>query len=322
MGVDLGPIAPRIQVTLDSLRGRTIIVDGNIELYQFLSILRLPNGSPLRDSKGRVTSHLHGVVFRTTRLICDYGIKPIFVFDGMPPSLKSQEIERRREARRRAEVEFDAAKRRGGIERAWSKAVMTARLTRDMIKETKVFLTLLGIPYVQAPSEGEAQAAAMVNAGLGWAVGGKDFDSLLFGAPRMVRYITISGKEFLPSKGTFKSLRPEIFKLTTLLETTPLTRPQLIDAAILIGTDYNAGVRGIGPKRAAMLIRKHGRLEDLPTHLVSQLPQDYEAIRDVFLNPDVDPNMHPKKRKHDEEALVSRDGGWQTLILRQALGVI
>jgi len=182
VGVLLTPIAVRHPTTLEALHGRTIAIDGNLELYQFLSIMRTRDGTPLQDSQGRITSHLNGLVFRTTRLIADYEIHPVFVFDGPPPELKWAEIRKRREVREKSQREYQAAVASGDTATAWSKAVMTSRLTRPMVDEAKTLLGLLGIPWIQAPSEGEAQAAFLARRGDAWAAGSKDYDSLLFGA--------------------------------------------------------------------------------------------------------------------------------------------
>ena len=184
MGVHLTPIIVRHSTTLEALRGHTIAVDGNLELYQFLSIMRTRDGQPLQDARGRITSHLNGLAFRTTRLIADYNIRPVFVFDGPPPELKRDEIRRRREAREKSQRDYEAAVAAGDTATAWSKAVMTSRLTRPMVEEAKTLLQMLGIPWVQAPSEGEAQAAFLARRGDVWAAGSKDYDSLLFGAPK------------------------------------------------------------------------------------------------------------------------------------------
>src|SRR5204862_7904149 len=172
---------------------------------------------------------------------------------GKPPELKAAEIARRRAVRRRYEAERDEALRAGDEARAYSKATMTSRLTREMVDEARHLLGLLGIPTVQAPSEAEAQAAHMARSGGAWAAGSKDYDSLLFGAPRVVRFLTISGKEFLPSRGTFRPIVPELIELDRFLQTLGITREQLVDVAILIGTDFNPGVKGIGPKKALKL---------------------------------------------------------------------
>jgi flap endonuclease-1 len=271
------------------LRGRSISVDGNLELYQFLSIMRTRDGTPLQDSKGRTTSHLNGLAFRTTRLIADYDIRPVFVFDGPPPDLKQEEIRKRREIREKSRQEYEAALAAGDTATAWSKAVMTSRLTRPMVEEAKTLLTLLGIPWIQAPSEGEAQAAFASQEGLTWATGSKDYDSLLFGAPRLVRFLAVASTEFLPTRGRSRAVPPEVLDLEENLRALRLTREQLIDAAILIGTDFNPGVRGIGPKTAVRLLREHGSLESLPLETRRAIPDRVDAIREFFLHPPVAP---------------------------------
>src|SRR6266571_8195494 len=248
MGVLLTPITVRHPTSLDALRGRTIAVDGNLELYQFLSIMRTRDGQPLQDSKGRITSHLNGLAFRTTRFLADYDIHPVFVFDGRPPDLKRKEIQKRIEAREKSQREYNAAVAAGDTATAWSKAVMTSRLTRTMVDEAKTLLTLIGIPWVQAPSEGEAQAAFLAHRGDVWAAGSKDYDSLLFGAPRLLRFLAVASSEFLPSAGRSRAVPPELLDLEENIRLLGLSREQLIDVAILVGTDFDEGVKGIGPK--------------------------------------------------------------------------
>ncbi|HKZ89250.1 MAG TPA: flap endonuclease-1 [Thermoplasmata archaeon] len=287
MGVNLTPIVIRHETTLEGLRGRSIAIDGNLELYQFLSVMRLRDGSPLQDATGRITSHLNGLVFRTTRLVADYDIRPVFVFDGPPPELKRAEIEKRRAAREKSQRAYEAALAAGDRATAWSKAVMTSRLTREMVGEAKTLLTYLGIPWVQAPSEGEAQAAFLARRGNVWAAGSKDYDSLLFGAPRLVRFLAIRGREFLPSRGRSRDVPPEVLDLDENLTTLGLTREQLIDAAILVGTDFNEGVKGIGPKTAVKQIREWGSLDGAPAEVRGRLPENLDAIRKLFLDPPV-----------------------------------
>ena len=285
MGVVLTPIVASRTLALDDLRGRSLAVDGNGELYQFLALIRLRDGTPLGDSKGRITSHLAGLFYRTTRLIADYRLDLVFVFDGRPPALKAAEIERRRTTRQRYEAEHAQAVREGDLARAYSKATMTSRLTRDMVAEARELLRLMGIPAVEAPGEGEAQAAAMAREGHVWAAASKDYDSLLFGAPRLLRFLTLSGKEFLPSRGTFRPIVPELVELDRLLDELRISREQLVDLAILVGTDFNEGIKGIGPKKALKLVQQHGRLEAMPEY-IDQLG-DVGAVRRIFLEPDV-----------------------------------
>ncbi len=305
MGVVLTPIIVKQVLSLADLRGRTFAVDGNNVLYQFLALIRTRDGSPLRDPRGRTTSHLAGLLYRTTRLITDHAIQLVFVFDGAPPALKRAELDARRAIRDAAEVERERALAAGDLETAFAKAVSSSRLTRDMVAEAKELLGILGVPWVQAPSEGEAQAAKLVRDGQAWAVNSRDYDSLLFGAPRLLRYLTISGSEYLPSRGVARPLEPELIVLEDLLKHLELTREQLVDLAILVGTDFNAGVKGIGPVKAAKLLREVSSLEGVPPEVREKLPEDVDAIRQLYLEPEVQEVEVPSPGALDEDALVA-----------------
>jgi flap endonuclease-1 len=285
LGVNLTPIMIKKVLGLRDLKGRSLAVDANNYLYQFLSLIRTPDGTPLTDSHGNVTSHLAGLLYRSSRLIYEFNIELIFVFDGKPPALKEQEIKKRQAQRTKAFHEWQEALRTRDYPRAFSKAVTSSRLTSSMVEDAKTLLTLLGIPYVQAPSEGEAQAAFMAKEGDVWGASSKDYDSLLFGAPRLLRFLTIHGQEYLPSKGVGRPLEPELITLVQLLSHLKLTRAQLVDLAILVGTDFNQGAAGIGPKTALKLISQYGRIEKLPTALKQEIPPQYEAVRDIYLRP-------------------------------------
>lgn len=289
MGVNLTPVVIRHATSLEALRGRTVAVDGNLELYQFLSIMRMRDGRPLMDAQGHVTSHLNGLLFRTTRLLTDFSIRPVFVFDGPPPEIKRAEIAKRREAREKARREREEALARGDLGTAWSKAVSSTRLTRDMTEDAKALLTYLGIPWVQAPSEGEAEAAFLARRGDVWAASSKDYDSLLFGAPRLVRFLAVSSSEFLPSQGRSRFVPPETIDLEENLQHLGLTREQLVDAALLVGTDFFDGVRGFGPKTAVKRIREWGSLERAPAEVREKMPPNLPEIRAFFLDPPVRP---------------------------------
>ena len=303
MGVLLTPIIQKQEKTLDELRGRSFAVDGFITLHEFLALIRDRSGRPLTDEHGNVTSHLVGLAFRTTRLISDYDMNLVFVFDGKPPVLKRGEIKTRREARHKAEDEYAEAVERGDMKEAFSKAVMTGRITHQGLEDTKHLLDLLGIPWVQAPSEGEAQAAYMAMRGDVWASNSKDYDSLLFGAPRLVRFLSISGSEWLPSKGKARRVLPELIELDSFLGYHGITRAQLIDMGILIGTDFNKGIKGIGPKTALKLIKKHGSLEELPAKIRVKLPKTVDQIRDLYMNPEVTSEYSVERGELQEEAL-------------------
>jgi len=286
VGVLLTPIIVKQTLSLEALHGALLAIDGNGELYQFLALIRLRDGTPLRDSTGRITSHLSGLFYRTTRLIADYALKPVFVFDGAPPPLKTAELQRRRAIRQRYEHEHAEALQSGDYASAYSKATMTSRLTREMVAEARELLRLLGIPTVQAPSEAEAQAAHMAASGRVWAAASKDYDSLLFGATRLLRFLTISGKEFLPSQGVSRPIVPELIELDRLQDALHIDREQLVDLAILVGTDFNDGIKGIGPKKALKLVQEHGRIEQMPDE-IRHAVGDVDEIRRIYLAPPV-----------------------------------
>jgi len=303
MGVNLTPIILKHVSSLQNLKGKSFAVDANNYLYQFLALIRMPDGTPLKDSKGNITSHLTGLIFRTTRLMHDYKMRLIFVFDGKPPELKTEEIIKRREIRDKATKEWKEALKAGDYAAAFSKAIVTSRLTRPMIDDSKHLLNLLGIPFVQAPSEAEAQAAHIAAKGDVWAASSKDYDSLLFGTPRLLRFLTITGKEYLPSKGTSRPLKPELIILQEFLEKHNITRKQLIDLAILVGTDFNQGIKGIGPKTALKLIKTHTKLENMPDKIKTKLPTNYQRVRKVFLEPDVSENYNISYGELQEEEI-------------------
>jgi flap endonuclease-1 len=287
MGVLLTPIVVKDAITLADLRGKQLAVDANGELYQFLALIRLPDGTPLKDTQGRVTSHLSGLFFRTTRLIADFGMQLMFVFDGRPPVEKTAEIARRRAVRERYEVEAAAARHAGDFARAYSKSTMTSRLTAEMIGDAKELLRLMGLPVVQAPSEAEAQAAHMARRGDVWAAASKDYDALLFGAPRLVRFLTISGREFLPAQRSSRPITPESIDLQRMLDALEITRAQLIDLGLLVGTDFHPGVNGIGPKKALALVRRHGAIDHMPSTVRDAFDADLNRLRQIYLAPDV-----------------------------------
>ena len=305
MGVYLTPIiVNRKKVPFEYFSGRRIAFDANNELYQFLALIRQPDGRYFSDSKGRPTSHLMGLFYRTTRLT-EYGIFPIFVFDGKPHPLKLRELDERKKLKEKAEREWLEALFRGDLPTAWRKAIQTSRLTSEMIKEAKELLDLMGIPWVQAPSDAEAQAAYIVRKGDAFAVCSRDWDSLLYGTNYLVRYLTISGTEFLPSKGIIKPLEPEIIDLMELLSMLKITREQLIDIAILVGTDYNEGVEGIGPKRALEIIRKYGTIENAVKRGVIKINEDYNTVRKIFLEPEVTDDYQIEWNKPDKDGIIS-----------------
>ena len=285
MGVNLSDLVPATPRALKDFAGRAIAVDAFNALYQFLAIIRQPDGTPLMDRQGRVTSHLSGIVYRTTNLLA-VGIRPIFVFDGAPPQRKGRTIEARGEVKVRAEREWRDALLKGDIERARTKAMQTSRVTGDLIGQSRRLLGFLGVPCVQAPAEGESQASHMAAKGDAWATASQDYDSFLFGSPVLVRNLALSGRRKLPRKDVYVDVHPEQADLAATLAKLGLTREQLVDLAILIGTDYNEGIKGIGPKKALALMRRTGNIEYVLEEEGKEI-EDVDAIRELFLNPAV-----------------------------------
>lgn len=302
MGVDLSDIITSEQQRLEDFKGRRIAIDAFNTIYQFLAIIRQPNGTPLRDSRGRTTSHLSGLIYRTTSLL-QLGIEPVFVFDGRPPRLKSRTVEERRSARERAKKEWIEALEEGDIQKARAKAQASSRLSEEIVDQSKKLLYYLGVPTIQAPGEGEAQASMMAMRGDVWAAASQDFDSILFGTPLLIRNLTITGKRKLPRKQVYVDVQPEMVRLDFTLQQLGITREQLVDLSILVGTDFNAGVKGIGPKSALSLIKKHRSLDRVLEEEGFEIPE-YEEIREIFLHPDVITEYSLEWREADEEAVV------------------
>jgi flap endonuclease-1 len=305
LGVNLRVLIPKTKVDFKSLSGKSVAIDAYNTLYQFLAIIRQPDGTPLKDRSGRITSHLSGLLYRTANLV-EMGIKVAYVFDGVPPALKEVEIKRRAKVKAEALVKYERALKEGKVEEARSYAQMTSRLKDYMAEDSKRLLTELGVPWIQAPSEGEAQAAYLTMKGATDYCGSQDYDSLLFGATALVRNVTISGRRKIPRKNVYVEVVPEIMKLDHVLKELEITRQQLIDVAILVGTDFNPdGVKGIGPKTALKLIKKHGSVEEAVTELEdAEFPAEPKKIREIFLNPKVTDNYRLDWGEPDVDGVV------------------
>lgn len=305
MGVNLRDLVPKTIVTLESLGGKSVAIDAYNALYQFLAIIRQPDGTPLKDSTGKVTSHLSGLFYRTANLI-ELGIKVVYVFDGIPPTLKEVEIKRRAKVKEEALVKYEKAMSEGKVEEARSYAQATSRLKDYMADDAKKLLKLMGLPWLQAPSEGEAQAAHLTKRGDTDYCASQDYDSLLFGAPILMRNVTISGRRKLPKKDVYIDVVPEIVDLNQTLKELGITYEQLVDIGILVGTDFNPeGVKGMGPKTALKLIKEHGTIENALSHIENaEFPVEPQRIREIFLNPKVTENYHLEWQQPDENGII------------------
>lgn len=251
MGVALRELVERKEIKLEDLKGKTIAIDAWNTLYQFLATIRTQTGD-LLTYHGHVTSHLIGLFNRSAALL-RAGIKPVFVFDGEAPELKAEEIGRRTKAKAEAREKYKEAKEAGRVEEMRKYAARTIRVTDTMLEDVQKLIELMGLPWVQAPAEGEAQAAFMVQQGDVWAVGSQDYDSLVHGGKRLVQNLAVS------SRRAGKVVQPALIELPALLKAHNIKQDQLIALAMLIGTDYNPkGIKGIGPKTALKLVKEHG----------------------------------------------------------------
>ncbi|MCS7118641.1 MAG: flap endonuclease-1 [Archaeoglobaceae archaeon] len=301
MGADIGEILEKEEVELSAFSGKIIAIDAFNTLYQFLSTIRQPDGTPLRDSNGRITSHLSGILYRVTNMF-EIGIKPVFVFDGDPPEFKKTEIDERKKKRVEAEEKWIIAIQTGE-EYGKKYAQASAKIDDFIIESSKKLLKYLGIPFVQAPSEGEAQAALMVARGDADYVGSQDYDSILFGSPRLARNLAITGKRKLPGKNIYVDVNPEIIILSENLKRLGISREQLIDIAILSGTDYNEGIKGIGVKKAYNYVKTYGDIFKVFKVLKTEI-ENAEAIRNFFLNPIVKEDYRLEFREVDKEKVI------------------
>lgn len=305
MGVNFKDLIPKTPVKLEDLSGKIIAIDAYNALYQFLSIIRQPDGTPLKDSTGKITSHLSGLFYRTSNLI-EMGLKPIYVFDGESPALKASEIERRKQVKVQAVASYEKAVATGDTAKMRTYAQATTSMKDYMLDDSQKLLDLMGLPWIQAPSEGEAQAAHMTKRGTADYCTSQDYDSLLFGAPKLLRNVTISGKRKLPSKNIYIDIVPEVVELSKTLSFCNITYEQLIDVGILIGTDFNPdGIKGLGPKTALKLIKEHGTIEKALPHIKNAtFPVEPKQIREIFLKPKVTDNYKLEWKTPNADGII------------------
>lgn len=252
------PVAKKI--TLRNLTSKRIAIDAFNSLYQFLSTIRQPDGKPLKDFNGNVTSHLSGLYYRTLNLI-ESDLRPVYVFDGPPHELKLNTIKERREKRDQARKKMEQAQDDLDDIEAKKFAQATSRLTSQMIEESKELLEYMGIPWIEAIHDGEGEAARLINNGNVWASASQDYDSLLFGAKRLIRNLNINRKRKV--KNRVVEVNIEFFLCEKVLEHLNITQDQLVDIGILVGTDFYKGIFGVGEKTALNLIKKHGSIEQI-----------------------------------------------------------
>ncbi|MEM4716852.1 MAG: flap endonuclease-1, partial [Candidatus Caldarchaeum sp.] len=307
MGVRLGDIIPDSAVektSLKGLSGKTIALDAYNILYQFIATIRGPDGRALMDRRGRVTSHLSGLFFRTLNFLQE-NVKPVYVFDGRPPEMKRMTVEKRAVARRTAGQLYEEALEAGDVEAARRYAQRAASLERYMVESSVDLLKAMGVPYVMAPAEGEAQAAFMAAKGVVYASGSQDMDSLLFGSPRLVRNLSVVGRRKLPRRNEYVVVEPEIIHLDKLLTSLGISRDQLIDIGLLVGTDYSPPVKGVGPKTALKIIKEHGSLEKALEADAVVVDFDHAAVKKLFQQPSVTEDYRIEFREISDDGVIS-----------------
>jgi flap endonuclease-1 len=312
MAVDLSKLVSKRKLAFEELSNTVIAIDAYNVLYQFLSIIRQPDGTPLTDSKGNVTSHLSGIFYRTIELV-GYNIKPIYVFDGLPSMLKQKTIEARMQRRNAAYEAWQEAVRKGDVQAARTHAQASTRVDKWIVESSKALLDRMGIAYINAPSEGEAQASFMCRAGTVYAAASQDYDTLLFGSPRVVRNLTFSGRRKLPKKDIYINVEPEMVDFKDTLQSLGISHRQLIWLGIMLGTDYNEGIKGVGPKTALKLAKTAKSIEEVKKQIKDKFNTEFELdikeVEELFTKPEI-----KELGKEDVEKLLDKKGSGPELI--------
>lgn len=306
MGVNIREITKSKEIQISDLSNKILAVDSYNQLYQFLTTIRSRDGSPLMDSKGQVTSHLIGVFSRATNLM-QSNIKLCYVFDGKVPDLKKKELEKRKESKIEAQKLYEEAKESGNEELMKKYGGRFSRLNEEMVDEAKKLITYLGMPIVQAPSEGEAQASFMTKKNDAYAVSSQDFDSVLFGATRVVRNLSISQKKKVAGKLIYESVKPEQIVTEEVLKELGINQDKLIALGMLVGTDYNnGGIKGVGPKKALQLVKKYDDLDKIFSEAKWQENSEIEwqEIFALFKNMEYNESYRLKWNEIDEEKIT------------------
>ena len=309
MGLQISDIVPKKEIEISDLRGKTIAVDAFNVIYQFLSTIRQPDGTPLMDSKGRVTSHLSGLFYRNINLLQE-GIKLIYVFDGKHPKLKRKTHELRQEQKDISREKYEEAVKQEDIKGMGKYSRSLISLDEEKINESKELLKAMGIAVLQAPGEGEAQASYICKQGEVYAVASQDYDCLLFETPLLIQNLTLARKRKTVSG--YVEIKPQMIKLEGVLKELDINQEQLITIGVLSGTDYNpGGILGIGPKKALKLVKEHKTAEAVFKFLENdekfkdKVWFDWTEIFELMKNPDVDKNCCIEFPKMDFDKIKS-----------------
>ncbi|PIN90319.1 flap endonuclease-1 [Candidatus Pacearchaeota archaeon CG10_big_fil_rev_8_21_14_0_10_34_76] len=290
MGLQIGDIVSRKEIKFSDLSGKVVAVDAFNAIYQFLSSIRQPDGTPLMDSKDRVTSHLSGLFYRNIALISE-GVKLVYVFDGEYHALKGKTHEKRDAAKELAKEKYESARDEEDVFEMGKYAKSLGKLNSEMIRESKELLEAMGVAVVQAPGEGEMQCAQLVKSGEAYAVASQDYDALVVGGKRLIQNLTLARKRRL-GNGSFVYIAPEMIEYEKVLNELEIDGDQLICLAILVGSDFNlGGVKGIGPKKALDVVRRRKYPAVIFEEIVErhgELDFNWKDIFEIFKRPNVD----------------------------------
>src|SRR3989344_926464 len=306
MGLQIGEIITKKEIIFSDLKGKTIAIDAFNAIYQFLTTIRQPDGTPLKDSRGNIASHLSGLFYRNTNLILE-GIKIIYVFDGEAPALKEKTRQNRFDIKQEAREKYEFAKSKEDIEGMGKYAKSLVYLDEQKIKESKELLEAMGIAIIQAPGEGEAQASYLAEQEIVYAAASQDYDCLMFKSPRLIQNLSLARKRKTVSG--YREVFPQIIELKNVFKELEINQEQLICLGILCGTDYNqGGVKGLGPKKSLKFVKEHKTKEkifeavekDEKYYLDFNWPEIYKEIEHPNINkkPKIDfPKINKDKIK-------------------------
>jgi len=310
MGLKINELVNEVKrtITFENLFKKVISIDAFNTIYQFLAIIRQRDGTPLKDYQGNVTSHLSGLFYRSINFL-EHNIKPVYVFDGISSDLKLDTIRARKKIKEEAQKKMVEAQDAEDFKEAKKYAQLTSKLDAGMIEESKKLIESMGIPIVQASSEGEAQSAYMVEVGDAWACASQDYDTLLFGGERLLRNFAINRSKKV--RDTKVTLDIEYVSLSKFLKNLEINREQLVEMGILIGNDFYPGIKGVGQKTALDLIKKYGSIENILKNRIKVGSKEIlldlklvEQVKKIFLFPDVKKDYNePKSKKINFERI-------------------
>jgi len=252
--------------------GKTIAIDTSLVIYKYISAMR-KTGKDLTNKEGRVTSHLHGLLYLINKLL-SLKITPIFVFDGKPPDIKKGTLKKRQDIKKNAENKLtDEALTQLSIEEKIKFFMQSTRISPEIIEDTKLFFKILGIPFVDSVEEADAQMVCLVENKIAYAVATEDMDLLTFGSDRVL-------------KNFFSLKEDKIIEIDRekMLKQLKMNRDQFIDMTILLGCDYLPTLDKVGLVKTYQLMTTHKSLDNIFKVIKQPENYDYEEVRDYFKN--------------------------------------